>query len=124
MAEDNEVDPREPYLLKPISLTEILSPDQDDDDMDEDDADQPYPRSGHRIVCIGNHSIYSFGGYNPEIGGGRTLLCRELWKFDLVNYRWTRLLGPEDPSIPDELASMAMCASGNYILVSGGINQR
>lgn len=119
MAEDNDVlvDPNKPYTLKPLFLTEIAFP-EDSEDEDEIylNSEQPYPRSGHRIVCIGNHSIYSFGGYNPEIGEDRTLFG-ELWRFDLLSYRWTQVLGPEDAGMPNELASMTMCVSGNYILV-------
>lgn len=119
MAEDNDVlvDPNKPYTLKPLFLTEIAFP-EDSEDEDEIylNSEQPYPRSGHRIVCIGNHSIYSFGGYNPEIGEERTLFG-ELWRFDLLSYRWTQVLGPEDAGMPNELASMTMCVSGNYILV-------
>lgn len=118
MSEDN--DPNKPFALKPLLLTEIAFP--EDSDSDEDDiylnTEQPYPRSGHRIVCIGNHSIYSFGGYNPEIEDDRTLFG-ELWRFDLLSYRWTQELGPKDAGMPNELASMTMCASGNYILVRG-----
>lgn len=104
-----------PYMFKPLCLTEIAYPESDSDTDDEEPGDNPRPRSGHRVVCIGNN-IYSFGGYDPQNSGGPTLFG-ELWRFDLVQYRWSRLLGPEDPGMPEELASMAICTSGNYILV-------
>ena len=119
MAEDFDmaVDLNDPYMLKPLFLTELAFVPDDDDESDEDDPQQPYPRSGHRIVCIGNHSLYAFGGYNPEMRNGQSTLFCELWRFDLTNYRWTQVLGPNDPGMPQELASMSMVASGQYILV-------
>lgn len=113
---DVAIDLNDPYLLKPLFLTELAFADSDsDEDQDDTDPQQPQPRSGHRIVCIGNHSVYAFGGYNP-VADGR-MLFGELWRFDLNSYRWHQVLGPDHPGMPQELASMAMCASGNYILV-------
>lgn len=118
MADDMAVDPNDPYMLKPLFLTELAFAESDDSDDEEEDPQQPHPRSGHRIVCIGNHSVYAFGGYNPQMRDGQRTLFGEMWRFDLTNYRWTQVLGPNDPGMPEELASMSMCASGNYILVS------
>lgn len=115
---DSPVDLSNPYMLKPLFLTELAFADHcDDSDSDEEeDPQQPYPRSGHRIVSIDN-SIYAFGGYNPEMRVGQSQLFAELWRFDLSSYRWTQVLGPDDPGMPQELASTAMCVSGKYILV-------
>lgn len=112
------VDLNDPYVLKPLFLTELAFAESDEDDADEDSQQQqPFPRSGHRIVCIGSHSLYAFGGYNPVTRRGQSNLFGEMWRFDLTNYRWTQVLGPNCPNMPQELASMSMCASGNYILV-------
>lgn len=115
---DMAVDLNDPYMLKPLFLTELAFAESDSEEEDEEDPQQPFPRSGHRIVCIGNHSVYAFGGYNPDMPNGQSRLFGEMWQFDLNNYRWTQVLGPNDPGMPPELASMSMCASGKFILVT------
>lgn len=114
---DSAIDLSDPYMLKPLFLTELaFAESEDSSESEEDDPHQPFPRSGHRIVCIDNN-VYAFGGYNPDIRNGQTPLFGELWKFDLNSYRWTQVLGPSDPGMPEELASPSMCVSGKYILV-------
>ncbi|KAK3880199.1 hypothetical protein Pcinc_007664 [Petrolisthes cinctipes] len=91
-----------------------------------DGTPMPMPRSGHRIVCHGL-SFYSFGGYNPKIGPNEYLddtwlmtnpLFQELWQFNTVSQKWTRVEGAG--RMPEELASHSAVQLGHNMLVFGG----
>ncbi|VVC92686.1 kelch domain-containing protein 10 homolog [Leptidea sinapis] len=88
----------------------------------------PRPRSGHRIACD-DTNIYCFGGYNPSLPPSQLQrhnptwtparpLFRELWSFNLASKRWKHHKVTEN--MPEELASIAMCMNGRYLMIFGG----
>lgn len=91
--------------------------------------EQPKARSGHRIACD-HRNLYSYGGFNPcvsdtdpdmrddQMWSASKPLFKELWRFNFVSKRWSRLPGQEN--MPNELASNAVILCGNTLMVYGG----
>ncbi|CAH0391557.1 unnamed protein product [Bemisia tabaci] len=83
----------------------------------------PLPRSGHRVACDDKY-LYSFGGYNPNIGTNvhpewtpDRPLFRELWRYNILTHRWKKL---PVQNIPRILASSSVVLSGTVLFVFGG----
>ncbi|KAM3963037.1 scruin like at the midline [Aphomia sociella] len=108
------------YVFEPFKVTEVK--------YRSSFLSNPRPRSGHRIVCD-DTNIYCFGGYNPVLPIAcldienptwtpSVPLFKELWSFSLATRKWKKhdLL----ESMPEELASNAMCMHGKYIMIFGG----
>lgn len=84
----------------------------------------PRARSGHRIVCD-DSTLFCFGGYNPSsvhdvivdpsTWTEENPLFKELWSYSISKGRWTLL--PVKESIPEELASNAVCLEGKTLMV-------
>jgi len=84
-----------------------------------EDSPLPKARSGHRVVYNAG-SIYSFGGFNPEVDledaelmtdpfwDQSRPLFKELWEFNLATKRWKKIRIQGD--IPDQLASHTACS--------------
>jgi hypothetical protein len=72
----------------------------------------PAPRFGHNAVVIGSQLLL-FGGQ-----GGRGVFFNDLWEFDVLRERWTRLAG-EGPAPSPRYAS-AGTAVGTEFTISHG----
>jgi hypothetical protein len=114
----DDCDPSEPsrYAFKPFRYQEIKP---------NENSKVPYPRSGHRIGADSSN-FYSFGGYNPLIGGDEIEsdeiwvqsypLFQELWRFNFAKKEWIRY--PNSHTLPLELASNALVLHKNILMVN------
>ncbi|CAN3365052.1 hypothetical protein DICA1_F30438 [Diutina catenulata] len=75
----------------------------------------PSSRSGHRMACWKNY-IMMYGGFR-DLGSGNTTYLNDLWLFDVLEYKWTKVEFPPTMSLPDPRSghSLLPCAEGAII---------
>ena len=77
----------------------------------------PTPRSGHRLVTVGNY-VVMFGGYTykPRVGGE---LKKEIWCYHTPTSSW-KLIDTDFNNFPSSAASCAVVSFGSKLIVFGG----